>query len=187
MTSTFPVGTIVPMLGQSSSSPPSGWLLCDGSKIPSNYPELAKLLPNGFRPDLRNYVLVGAGDLYNSGSTQGSLTHTLAVEEMPSHQHYGMGNEYTSGNALGVTNTTSDGLVGYFIGAHTTSPAYLWGTTFAGGIGDPNHAQYTNLGVTYMTQSSNKSFGLLQPSYAVNYYIYAGDQVVSASEEKGNV
>jgi len=140
------------MLGVSTSSPPDDWLLCDGSKIPSQYSDLATRFPNGLLPDLRNYVLVGAGDLYSSGTPQGSLTHTLAIEEMPSHQHYGLGTQYTSANALGVTNTTSDVLVGEFIGAHTTTPAYLWGTTFAGGTGDPNHAQYTNLGVTYMTK-----------------------------------
>lgn len=143
-------------------------------KSPPGIPSWQHSLPNGLLPDLRNYVLVGAGDLYNSGTTQGSLTHTLAWEEMPSHQHYGLGTEYTSSNALGCTNTTSDGLVGYFVGAQTTSPAYLWGTTFAGGTGDPNHAQYTNLGVTYMTYSNNTPFSLLQPSYAVNYFIYGG-------------
>ena len=162
------------MLGVSTSSPPDDWLLCDGSKIPPRYSVLATLFPNGLLPDLRNYVLVGAGGLYNSGTTQGSLTHTLAWEEMPSHQHFGLGANYTTANALGCTSGTSDGLVGEFIGAHTTSPAYLWGTTFAGGIGNPDRVQHTNLGDTYMAYSNNNSFSLLQPSYAVNYFIFGG-------------
>jgi microcystin-dependent protein len=173
------------MIGQSSSSPPSGWLLCDGGDfITSDYPELALRLPDGKLPDLRNYVLVGAGDLYNSGTPYGSLTHTLAVEEMPSHQHFGPGTT-NSTSELGYGQSDKAGYIGMAIAGN----CYLYGSTWAGGAGANqigiNGGSYNQY--TYGNESQNNSFSLLQPSYAVNYYIFAGSEVVSASEEKGDV
>jgi len=184
-------------MGQSSSSPPSGWLLCDGSKIPSNYTELATLLPDGFLPDLRNYVLVGAGDLYKSGDIIGSITNTLTLDQMPSHQHYGplAAQRKESLVGFGQTNATTyqDGnnkTVTYYGFNSWVDNCYLYGTTFSGGTGFvPIDIKSTGTPTdnTYGSYSSNNSFSVMQPSYAVNYYIYAGAEVVSASEEKGNV
>jgi len=197
MTSTFPVGTVVPMIGQSSSSPQPGWLLCDGSDFDRNtYPDLAKLLP-GKLPDLRNYVLVGAGDLYKSGDIIGSSTNTLTLDQMPSHQHYGplAATREESLVGFGQTNATTyqDGnnkTVTYYGFKSWVDNCYLYGTTFSGGTGFvPIDIKSTGTPTdfTYGSYSSNNSFSVMQPSYAVNYYIYAGAEVVSASEEKGNV
>lgn len=51
---------------------PVGWALCDGT--------------NG-TPDLRGRFVLGAGNTYSVGSTGGEETHTLTIEEMPSHSH----------------------------------------------------------------------------------------------------
>ena len=56
----------------SGSSVPTGWYLCDGQ--------------NG-TPDLRNRFIVGAGSSYSIGNTGGEASHTLTVNEIPSHNH----------------------------------------------------------------------------------------------------
>lgn len=66
-----PVGTIVLWSGTTSNIP-TGWALCNGS--------------NG-TPDLRDRFIVGAGSSYSVGATGGEATHTLTIEEMPSHRH----------------------------------------------------------------------------------------------------
>ena len=51
---------------------PAGWVLCDGS--------------NG-TPDLRDRFVLGAGNNYAVGAKAGEETHTLTIDEMPSHSH----------------------------------------------------------------------------------------------------
>lgn len=58
-----------------SSNVPDGWVLCDGN--------------NGI-PDLSDKFVLGAGNQYNVGDTGGEESHTLTIEEMPSHNHENM-------------------------------------------------------------------------------------------------
>jgi hypothetical protein len=51
---------------------PAGWALCDG---------------NNGTPDLRDRFVVGSGSTYAKGATGGEAQHTLAFNEMPSHNH----------------------------------------------------------------------------------------------------
>lgn len=67
----LPSGLIAIWKG-SISTIPDGWVLCDGQ--------------NG-TPDLRDKFVLGAGNSYDVGSTGGEETHTLTVNEMPSHTH----------------------------------------------------------------------------------------------------
>jgi microcystin-dependent protein len=67
----FTRGMIMMWYG-SSNNVPSGWAICNGS--------------NG-TPDLRDRFVVAAGNKYSVGSTGGEETHTLTINEMPSHTH----------------------------------------------------------------------------------------------------
>ena len=86
-----------------SSTPPDGWLLCDGSAVSRTiYAALFSVIGTTHGsgdgsttfnlPDLRGRVAVGAGQgsgLTNriAGSRGGAETHTLTTSEMPSHNH----------------------------------------------------------------------------------------------------
>lgn len=56
----------------SVSTIPTGWVLCDGSND---------------TPDLRDKFVLGAGNSYSVDNTGGEETHTLTIDEMPSHSH----------------------------------------------------------------------------------------------------
>ncbi|MCB0084413.1 MAG: hypothetical protein KDE47_25910, partial [Caldilineaceae bacterium] len=67
----FVTGMIL-MWSGATNQLPTGWALCDGG--------------NG-TPDLRDRFIVGAGLGYGVGAKGGEATHTLTVNEMPSHTH----------------------------------------------------------------------------------------------------
>lgn len=109
MTPKLPAGIIHPYAGANA---PDGYLLCSGQEVAiSTYPALyAALTSSGstfpygtntngsggsgsthFRiPDLRGDVIVGkttSGTFQTLGSSGGSETHTLTIDQMPSHTH----------------------------------------------------------------------------------------------------
>lgn len=97
----LPPGSLLDFAG---STPPLGFLLCDGSNVSrTTYGLLFAVIGTTFGagdgsttftlPDFRRRVAVGAGgtgtaELGNSvGSSGGSETHTLTQAEMPNHTH----------------------------------------------------------------------------------------------------
>lgn len=88
---------------------PAGWLLCDGRSLAvADYPALYAALGNTWGGDAENFNIpntldkftIGAGNSYGVGATGGEATHTLSVDEMPSHTHdYG---DATGANASGT-------------------------------------------------------------------------------------
>lgn len=88
------IGTIIPY---PSDTLPPGWLLCDGSQVlQASYPRLYEIVGATFGsadagyfrlPNLQNRFIAGAGDDYSIADTGGQNTHTLTVNEMPSHDH----------------------------------------------------------------------------------------------------
>jgi hypothetical protein len=83
---------------------------------------------------LKDRFLLGAGDIYNNGTTGGEAEHTLTVEEMPSHKHDINYDQIwnTSGGkvSIGTTNGGPYGGSGYVKSAggdkpHNNMPPYL--------------------------------------------------------------
>ncbi len=87
-----PVGSIV-MWSGSVSSIPSGWVLCDG---------------NNGTPNLKNRFVVGAGDEYSVGSTGGTNSVTLTINQMPAHNHTGSTNTAGSHTHKVVKSSSDD-------------------------------------------------------------------------------
>ena len=90
---------IITMWSGASNAIPDGWLLCNGS--------------NG-TPDLRDKFVLGAGNSYAVGATGGEATHTLTVNEMPNHSHYGIANSgYGGGGNISGMALTASGNTDY--------------------------------------------------------------------------
>jgi len=81
-----PKGAIIIWSG-SVNDIPTGWVLCDGK--------------NG-TPDLRDRFVLGAGNTYSVGTTGGEKTHTLTVDEMPSHSHTTQWTNHDGGSGSGL-------------------------------------------------------------------------------------
>ena len=94
-----PVGVITAYAGD---TPPNGWLLCDGSAVSrTTYANLFSVLgtkcgagdgSTTFNlPNIKGRSLVGVDpndtDFNVVGATGGEKTHTLTINEMPSHNH----------------------------------------------------------------------------------------------------
>lgn len=96
---TLPIGSIVAF---ASDTIPNGWLLCDGRAVSrTEYAELFKAIGTKHGsgdgsttfnlPNPKGRTLVGKDstdtDFNTLGKTSGEKTHTLTVDEMPSHTH----------------------------------------------------------------------------------------------------
>jgi microcystin-dependent protein len=86
----IPSGSVIMYAGV--SSPPAGWLLCDGTLYTTaSFPALFAAIGYTFGgsganfnvPNMTNRVPVGPGSLAALGVSTGSTTHTLTVSEIP--------------------------------------------------------------------------------------------------------
>ena len=102
--SSDPVGTIVAWAG-SVSTIPSDYQLCDGSAAQTS---ALQAITGANVPDLKSRFIVGAHNVTGTGtwpnvgvgSTGGEATHTLTVDEMPSHNHpFSNGDYYWKGDS----------------------------------------------------------------------------------------
>lgn len=170
----LPVGTIIGIIGANPNSPPAGWLYCNGRTFDGEtYQDLANILSNNVLPDLVGLSLIGAslpgasyppslfgpgnGNQQNADGTYGTDTHMLTLEQMPSHQHFGFGEGYGDWPFGIFWSNQQKGSKG---GEDTDN--YYYGTSFSGG-------NYNLDG----SKTTNNAFGLIQPSYALYFFIRA--------------
>ena len=96
---TFPIGAMLPY---GNTTPPENWLICDGSEVSrTTYAELFNVIGTSYGsgdgsttfnlPDKRGRGSVGLDENDNDfnviGKKIGEKTHTLTLQEMPSHNH----------------------------------------------------------------------------------------------------
>ena len=82
---------------------------------------------------IEDTFLLAAGSTYAAGATGGEATHTLTLDEIPSHQHasvfhvYGSGDVFTINGASTTSETAVYAYTGYTGGgaAHNNMPPYL--------------------------------------------------------------
>lgn len=103
-----PAGIVMPFAG---SVAPQGYLLCDGSAVSrATYSALYTAIGDTYGagdgsttfnlPDLSGRVVIGVSGSHALGSTGGSETVTLTVDQLPAHTHvipqHGHGNDITA-------------------------------------------------------------------------------------------
>lgn len=116
----LPTGTLLPFAG---ATVPAGFLACLGQAVSrTTYAPLFSEIGTDYGPgdgvttfnvpDSRDRALVGIGGSYTLGQKFGAATHTLTVDQMPSHGHpirnpndpsQILAYDYLSGGALFVT------------------------------------------------------------------------------------
>jgi hypothetical protein len=88
---------------------------------------------------LQNRFLIGAGDTYGAGAMGGYATHTLTLDELPSHRHDRItyaGNSYWNvgdNSGLGGTQTEENIKTYNASGTTTATSASIWATNKVGG------------------------------------------------------
>jgi microcystin-dependent protein len=170
---TTPPGAVIAFAG---STPPTGWLLCDGSAVSrTTYSGLFQSIGitwgsgDGVTtfnlPDLRGRAPIGAGQgasLTNRtlGQTLGEESHTLQSSELPV-------NGYTV-NDPGHSHATSDSS-GFFTEAKIPSGALSFGAGANFGIAPNTSVSYT--GISVSVPSGGNAHNVMQPSAVVNFII----------------
>lgn len=150
---TYPIGAIAPYAGDTA---PTNWLICDGSAISrDDYAELFLVIGTTYGsgdgsttfnlPNLKGRVAVGKDTSQTEfdvlGETGGEKTHTLTIQEIPSHNH-------------AILNANNSG----------------WdsGWNYCPNIGDTNKG-YQNMGTE--SSGGGQSHNILQPYIVVNFII----------------
>jgi len=75
---------------------PATFALCDG---------------NNGTPDLRNRMVIGAGDTYAVGASGGALTHTHTVNQGSHSHNIESGDEIAAGTEISDTTTEADPVI----------------------------------------------------------------------------
>lgn len=189
---TLPIGTLQPFLGTTA---PQGYLFCEGQLLDkAKYPELYNICGNLFGessttqfylPDLRGRVIAGYDENDTSFNTIGKLlgekSHTLTVNEMPSHKH---SISYIKSNITPLTDAGVSGYNGNNQGIGRTSVDNTGGGK-----------AHNNIQPTLVLKWIVKAYALLPTDYFANgydnmpvgsYIEYSGDNIPIGYEEDKN-
>jgi len=113
--------------------PPKGWAFCNGQLMPINQNQaLFALLTTTYGgngqtnfalPDLRGRVPMHFNGQYSLGSGVGEPTHTLNLQELPTHIHFASGSTTTgsSANPAGAL-LASDSTANPYVPAPSSAP-----------------------------------------------------------------
>jgi len=141
-----------------STTPPSGWLICNGQSFnTSTYPLLAKAYPNGVLPDLRGSFIRGLDQGKGIDSGRGILTQQRASVVTGTDDNW-------SDNDVGVLHGPSSlysrdsiNVYDYTTGSNGQDPKY-W-VHFGGGTGPANGSTQTLDAAADLKLSNNGSNG----------------------------
>jgi microcystin-dependent protein len=175
------------------STPPAGWLLCDGSAVSrTEYAVLYAAIGDTWGagdgsttfnlPDLRGRAPIGAG--HGSGLTNrtlggnvGSETHTLNANQIPAHTHGSK--TLTGGFRVRHYGTSGDGAQLVFTPSGIVDVDAKTGTlgkVNAAGVGSNGGYEQVTVNATHTHDSvgGGQAHNNMQPSAVVNFIIHTG-------------
>lgn len=119
---------IASIISYPKAAAPKNWLICDGSAVSrTDYSELFNVIGTTFGtgdgnttfnlPNIKGKTIVGLDnsdtDFNAIGKVLGEKTHTLTIDEMPSHKHKLTFNTAGSGSGSGIPWSASNTPVGH--------------------------------------------------------------------------
>ena len=171
-----PTGSIMPYLGTTA---PNGWLLCDGTDIPSGiiYDKLKTLLGTSYTPDLKGLFLRGTGIATSASSRVGPALKVVQQDDIVTHRH-DLGTTATMGYSGDHNHSASSQDYNRVIKYDGTGTGTGFDNSTGGGVepniassraivNDGNH-KHTLSGSTNYTGGSSETRPI---NYGVNYII----------------
>jgi microcystin-dependent protein len=183
---------------------PDGYLLCSGQSVSTEeYPALFQAIGYAYGgsglnfnvPNLQNRVPVGLGtetEFDALGETGGSKTHTLTVDQMPSHTHIQDAHNHTQNShnhtqnshnhtqnshnhSAGYANNVGGSLNAFSLGTFTAAGALVNSTTATNIATTATNIATTATNIASTATNQNTGGGLahnnLQPYIVLNYII----------------